>query len=105
MIEVADDRMNGYVDVNALPHEHPKYGKGGLSGRILFPYANTLVKRTRERTGKKIIGCGGISNGIDVSLMQHSGADSFQALTGFVYGGPRFAHKVNKEYLELNKND
>jgi len=104
LIEVADDRVNGYICGNALPHNHEKYGIGGITGEMLSLHTNTLIKRARERTGKTIIGCGGISTGADASIMEHHGADSFQALTGFIYGGPRFAHEVNKEYLELKKS-
>ncbi|MEK6891231.1 MAG: dihydroorotate dehydrogenase 2 [Nanoarchaeota archaeon] len=113
IVEVADNSVSGYEVVNTLGITHDKYGKGGKSGPELKEYALDGVKEIVKLTKKPIIAVGGISTGEDAyNLMEASNgqAKAFLAYTGFVYkhrnnpyAGPRFAHQVNSEFLELKR--
>ena len=112
LVEISYESADGYELVNTLSFEHEPYGKGGLSGPEIRARALTSVGMLRELTNKTILGVGGISTGRDSYFMKQAGAGAFLVFTGFVfrhrqnpYAGPRFAHKINKEHLELINND
>lgn len=111
LVKISHDRIDGYEAVNTLPSEHKEYGKGGKSGPFLLDHALPIIKTLREiiDPNKVIIGCGGIFTGADMYEMKMVGANAFLAFTGFVYGGPKWAHKVNKQFEEIlreeSKND
>jgi len=100
IVEVSDGKVDGYVATNTLHREHPKFGKGGYSGKKLLLYSLNIVKSLRKLTDKPIIGCGGIYTGDDAYEMFKAGANLLQSYTGFVERGPLFAMKVA---AELNK--
>lgn len=106
IVDIAGDRVGGYICGNTLPMEHPKYGKGGASGRFVKPYALSTIEMFRKLSDKIIIGCGGIESGADMFEAEERGANLFQVVNGFVVGrnhGPRFAHRVLDEYCYLKK--
>lgn len=109
LVTVAEEsNIDGYVCGNTLPYVHPRYGKGGLSGKLLREPALTLMQKVRELTNKVIIGVGGISTGLDMIFASASGADFFQAYSGFVIGknrGPNFAHIINSEFYKIKSQD
>ncbi len=113
LIKVSHDRVDGYEAVNTLPINHKEYGKGGKSGPFILEHALPIIKTLRDVIGKDkvILGCGGICSGIDMYEMKQAGANAFLAFTRFVnkYGGPRWAHRMNKQFeeilLEENKNN
>jgi len=107
IVEVADDMVDGYICGNTKPTDHPKYGKGGVSGWRVRTNTLDLIKIIRALTDKVIIGCGGIETGTDILEMEGNGANLFQAFNGFVLGlerGPRFAHRVLNLYHYLKAN-
>lgn len=72
---------------------------GGLSGRPLFEPSTDILRKLRARVGTTypLIGAGGVFDASDVAEKMRAGADLVQAYTGFVYGGPKFAHRIVKD--------
>jgi dihydroorotate dehydrogenase len=89
--------LEGVVAVNTtIAHDR---GPGGLSGPVLLPRALEVVARLRERLGEGpcIIGVGGISTAADARAVLDAGATLVQGYTGFVYGGPMWPARMNRE--------
>jgi len=89
--------LDGVVAVNTtIAHDR---GPGGLSGPVLFPRAVEVVARLRKRLGGDacIIGVGGISTATDARALLDAGATLVQGYTGFVYGGPMWAARINRD--------
>ena len=89
--------LDGVVAVNTtIQHA---LGEGGLSGRPLLARGLEVVRRLRGRlgAGPVIIGAGGISDADDVRAYLEAGANLTQGYTGFVYAGPLWASRINKE--------
>ena len=79
---------------------------GGLTGRALREKSvetlRTLAGRLYGRT--TLVSVGGIESGADVFKRLTLGASLVQAYTGFVYGGPRFVSRLNRELIaELDR--
>ena len=73
-------------------------GAGGLSGRPLRGLSTEVIRSIYRRSGGKlpIIGVGGIFDADDAFEKIAAGASLLQAYTGFVYGGPGFANRINR---------
>jgi dihydroorotate dehydrogenase len=71
-------------------------GPGGLSGAPLRGRALEVLRRLRSRAGDGLvlIAAGGIETADDAWERLAAGATLLQAYTGFVYGGPLWAHGV-----------
>ncbi len=80
------------VRVNAL-------GAGGLSGAPLKERALEVLRRLRARVGNQLvlIAVGGIETGDDAWARIRAGATLVQAYTGFIYGGPLWPRRVQRE--------
>lgn len=77
------------------------FDAGGLSGTGLGDRARECVAIAREGLGKKVlIGVGGIVTPEDAVEMRKLGADLVEVYTGFVYGGPRWLHRVRRALKE-----
>jgi dihydroorotate dehydrogenase len=78
-----------------------KMGTGGLSGKPLANRANEVIRYLRAQLGKDypIIGVGGIMSVEDAVEKLKAGADLIQIYTGFVYEGPGFVKRINKEIV------
>lgn len=89
--------LAGVVAVNTTI-AHP-YGAGGLSGPPLHARGVEVVRRLRARLGDGpvIIGVGGISTAADARAYLAAGATILQAYTAFVYRGPFWAARLNRE--------
>jgi dihydroorotate dehydrogenase len=88
--------LDGVVAVNTtIAHT---LGAGGLSGPPVRTRGLEVVARLRNRlgAGPVIIGVGGISTGADARDYLAAGATLVQGYTGFVYGGPFWASRVNR---------
>jgi dihydroorotate dehydrogenase len=74
-------------------------GAGGLSGAPLKARSLEVLRRIRARVGSKLtlIAVGGISSGDDAWERIRAGATLVQAYTGFIYGGPFWPHRVQRE--------
>lgn len=77
--------VDGFTLINTIPgalaarqdgHMAPRlgYGQGGLSGPALLPVGVLATRRVRERTGKPVIGVGGIRTPGDVEQYLEAGA-------------------------------
>ena len=58
-----------------------------------------MLRRLRARTGAKLtlIAVGGIETGDDAWARIRAGATLVQAYTGFIYGGPLWPRRVQRE--------
>lgn len=74
------------------------HGPGGLSGQPLFERSTQLLRCVAKdyRNKLTLIGSGGIMDGSLALVKLNAGADLIQVYTGFVYGGPTFAHQLLK---------
>jgi dihydroorotate dehydrogenase len=72
---------------------------GGVSGAPLKERAVEVLRRLRGRVGDGLVlvSVGGIENAEDVLSRIEAGATLVQGYTGFVYGGPGWAHRINRE--------
>jgi dihydroorotate dehydrogenase len=64
-------------------------GRGGLSGRPLWPRTAASVSEVAEATGTEVHGCGGIFSAEDVRACLDAGARTVQVYTALIYEGPR----------------
>ncbi len=80
-----------------------KIGAGGVSGRPITALSTEVIAKIyRYSNGSMpVVGVGGIFNGHDAYDKVRSGACLLQAYTGFIYGGPSFAHRLNVQLADL----
>ncbi len=80
-------------------------GRGGLSGRPLFPLALKAVKDFYSEFGDgiDIIGVGGILGGSDACEMLASGAKAVEILTALILRGPLAVRHLTQELGEIMK--
>jgi len=78
-------------------------GAGGLSGAPLKARALDVLRRLRARVGTKLvlIAVGGIETADDAWARIRAGATLVQAYTGFIYGGPLWPRRVQRELAAL----
>ena len=104
--------MNGIVATNTTTaraglrspaREVAAAGRGGLSGEPLRERSVEVLRLLRQRVGDALvlISVGGIASADDAALRLHQGATLVQAYTGFVYGGPLWPYRVNRELAHL----
>ncbi len=115
--ELAQAAMDGGVDGLILTNttldrpetlpEKFRSEKGGLSGQPLTDKSTEVVRNFYKLTGGKIplIGVGGVSNGAQAYEKIKAGASLVQLYSALVFKGPTLANTVNKELLNLLKND
>jgi dihydroorotate dehydrogenase len=74
-------------------------GNGGLSGAPLKQRSLDVLRRLRARVGTKLvlIAVGGIETGDDAWERIRAGATLVQAYTGFIYGGPFWPRRLQRE--------
>ena len=87
-----DAGVAGVTASNTVPVAEPRLavGRGGLSGRALFPGMLGIVSDLRKEAGTRLVinACGGISTGEEAWQALHAGADTVQLFTALVYQGP-----------------
>ena len=88
--------------LQTAPEKVESYGNGGISGGPLSGRGSAVVRRLFAKLKGKlpIVGVGGVMEPADAWEMITSGASLVQVYTGFVYGGPGFAKRVNRYLLE-----
>ena len=76
-----------------------RVGTGGLSGAPVRARALEVLTLLRERVGPDLalVGVGGIGGATDARERLEAGATLLQAYTGFVYGGPFWPSRVQRE--------
>jgi dihydroorotate dehydrogenase len=74
-------------------------GAGGLSGAPLRERSLEVLRRLRARTGGGLllVAAGGIETGDDAWERVLAGASLLQAYTGFVYGGPAWPRRLQRD--------
>ncbi len=108
--------VNGYVIGNTTtsreglqtdPDVWEKFGRGGLSGPLLYHRVREMVGRVYELTEGKvpIIGVGGINSAESAYGMIKSGASLVQIFTGLIYHGPGLVKGINKSLVQLLERD
>lgn len=72
---------------------------GGVSGAPLKARSLAVLRRLRARVGDRVllVSVGGVETADDVLERVRAGATLVQAYTGFVYGGPLWARRINAE--------
>ena len=72
---------------------------GGLSGAPLKARSLAVLRRLRARVGTRValISVGGIDDDDDALARIRAGASLVQAYTGFIYGGPLWPRKLQRE--------
>jgi len=89
--------LDGIIATNTtIAHDR---GAGGLSGPTVHARSLEVVRRLRERAGRRlvIIGVGGIDSVEDARAMLAAGADLLQVYTAFVYRGPGWVARLNRD--------
>jgi len=83
--------------------DHP----GGISGKLLAPKSNAIIRHIYQRAGDKlkIIGLGGIFSAEDAYQKIKLGASAVQVFTGYIYNGPLFIRQLNRNLLKLIAKD
>jgi dihydroorotate dehydrogenase len=77
------------------------YEDGGLSGEPLKTRSLEVLRRISARAGGRLtlISVGGVSTADDVWDRLAAGATLVQAYTAFVYGGPLWPRRINRELV------
>ena len=72
---------------------------GGVSGAPLKERSLEVLRRLRARAGDRLVlvSAGGVESADDVWERLQAGATLVQTYTGFVYGGPGWPRRVNRE--------
>lgn len=90
-----------YADLT-YPEDAPKEFRGGLSGEPTFQLSNALIRKTRERYGKRftIIGTGGIFTPEQAMVKFAAGADLIQVISGMIFEGPGLMRAICERYAK-----
>jgi len=76
-------------------------GAGGLSGAPLAARSLEVLARVRDAApdGFCIVSVGGVESASDVRARLAAGATLVQGYTGFLYEGPLWAHRINRDLV------
>ena len=79
-----------------------KSQKGGLSGAPLRNRSTEVISLIHKysKGNVPIIGVGGIMSADDALEKLNAGASLIQVYTGFIYNGPSFIYKINREIIK-----
>ena len=101
--------IDGVTAVNTWPVEDNRLavGKGGMSGKPLYPHMLRMVEELRKYAGSRLTinACGGIFSGEDALNALKAGANSVQVFTVFIYQGPGTAMRINRHLLHATKRE
>ncbi|WP_413627472.1 dihydroorotate oxidase [Fructilactobacillus vespulae] len=83
----------------------PKGGFGGIGGSYVKPVALANVRAFRQRLKPeiKIIGTGGVNNGLDAFELILCGADLVEVGTALAKEGPQIFERLNNELTQIMK--
>ena len=92
--------------VNETTSIYPKNGLGGVGGAVIKPTALSNVYNYFIRLNNKvnIIGCGGISTGIDAFEHILCGANAVQIGTNLMWDGVECFDKIGNELIQIMKD-
>jgi dihydroorotate dehydrogenase len=88
-------------DLKATSPEVEAMGAGGLSGPVLRSRSIEVLKLLRANlpSSMAVVSVGGVFSAQDVRERLQHGATLVQGYTGFVYEGPLWARKINRELV------
>lgn len=95
---------NTTTDHEGLRSPH-RAEEGGLSGKPLESTATETVRTIAKQTDLPIVGVGGVDSAESAYRKIRAGASLVQLYTGFVYGGPGTARRINRGLVELLHRD
>ncbi|HET7326352.1 MAG TPA: quinone-dependent dihydroorotate dehydrogenase [Nocardioidaceae bacterium] len=100
---VAVNTTIGREGLRSDPAHVAAVGPGGLSGQPLRQRSLQVLRLLRERAGDRLtlISVGGVWTAEDVHERLRTGADLVQAYTAFVYEGPSWPARTNRELAAL----
>jgi dihydroorotate dehydrogenase len=80
---------------------------GGMSGKVVQQLSDQLISDMYKYSQgtKTIIGLGGVFNGQDAYRKIKLGASLVQMITGLIYQGPQVVGQINKQLVELLRQD
>jgi dihydroorotate dehydrogenase len=86
-------------DMSTSEEKIEKIGDGGMSGAPLKDKSTKIIRYINKKSNGEIpvIGVGGIMSAADALEKLEAGAKLVQVYTGFIYNGPGFVKKINKE--------
>jgi len=89
------------------PAKLAEYGEGGLSGAPLQDRSDDVVSLIYRLTRGELptIGVGGVFTAEDAWKKICAGASLIQLYTGFIYEGPRVAHRINEGLAKILKRE
>ena len=101
--------VEGVTAVNTWPQEDGRLavGRGGLSGKPLFPHMLRIVKEVRTHAGEQLVinACGGIFSGEDALQAVLAGANTVQLFTSLVYQGPGLMKRINRHLVRFAEKE
>lgn len=107
-IQVAvEQRLDGIIATNTTTGRvglsQPTTQEGGLSGAPLRERATRMIRDIANATDSRIpiIGVGGVFTAEDAWEKIVNGASLIQLYTGFIYGGPATASRINEGLVDL----
>lgn len=111
---ILDGNLDGIVLTNLIKDrskvrfsETPLMAKGGISGKLLHPFAlstlQTVARKTRGRI--PLIAVGGVMSANDAYERIRSGASLIQLITGWVFEGPTLLREISQGLLQLLRRD
>jgi dihydroorotate dehydrogenase len=95
---------NTTTDHSGLASDHAREW-GGVSGKPLEPHATETVRVLADLTDLPIVGVGGVRDAESAYRKIRAGATLVQLYTGFVYGGPSTARRINRGLVDLLRRD
>ena len=96
---------DGLVCSNTRPVDDGRLavGRGGLSGRELWPRTAEIVADVVAATERPVVACGGIAGAQDVAEALDAGATAVQVYTAFVYAGPHLPGRLARELADRRR--
>ena len=93
---------NGFDFDSALDNAiFPNNGYGGIGGKAILPIALSNVKKFSSLVNKDIVGCGGVTTGLDVKKHILCGATAVQIGTTIYENGVKDFFRISQEYNKL----
>ena len=99
--------VSNTISVQQFKHLKNKYHRGGVSGKLIQKYACDTLSYLYQKYGKQLlfIGVGGIHSAESAYQRICHGASLIQIYTAYVYNGPLYVKKINKQLQYYLRRD
>ena len=103
---IATNTTIGRSGLSSAPDSIEKAGAGGLSGAPLKQRSLEVLRRLRDATGGALtlVAVGGVENARDVQDRLDAGATLVQGYTAFLYEGPFWAARINRQLAKNRRS-